>query len=107
MKTAQQVWEEAYPDRRKWEALDQDTRDEWERVVRIAQRDETRMIDTLKEILRDRCFYASPTSKTYDRSGFSLMVDEDTAILDINYRNAPLHASFDEALEAAIKLYQI
>lgn len=37
MKSAQQVWEEAYPDRRKWEALDQDTRDEWERVVRVAQ----------------------------------------------------------------------
>jgi len=37
MKTAQQVWEEAYPDRRKWEALDQDTRDEWDRVIHVAQ----------------------------------------------------------------------
>ena len=107
MKTPQQVWEEAYPDRRRWDELEQETKDEWERVVRIAQKDEARVIDTLKEILRDRCFYASPTSKTYDRNGFSLMVNEDTAILDINYRNAPLHATFDEALEAAIKIYQI
>ena len=105
MKSPQQVWEEAYPDRRKWEALDQDTRDEWTRVVRVAQSDAARTIDALKEILRDRCFYASPTSKMYDRNGFSLMVDEDTAILAINYRNAPLHATFDEALEAAIKHY--
>lgn len=37
MKTPQQVWEEAYPDRRKWEALEPETREEWERVVRVAQ----------------------------------------------------------------------
>ena len=36
MKSPQQVWEEAYPDRRKWDALDQDTRDEWRRVVMVA-----------------------------------------------------------------------
>ena len=40
MKSPQQVWEEAYPDRRKWEALDQDTRDECGRVVRIAQKED-------------------------------------------------------------------
>lgn len=56
MKTAQQVWEEAYPDRRKWEALDQATRDEWERVVRVAQESLIAEIDRLdyELTLRDK-----------------------------------------------------
>ncbi len=41
MKTPQQVWEEAYPDRRRWDELEQETKEEWERVVGVAQ--ETRL----------------------------------------------------------------
>jgi len=37
MKTPQQVWEEAYPDRRRRDELEQETKEEWGRVVRIDQ----------------------------------------------------------------------
>jgi hypothetical protein len=33
---AKRVWETAYPDRRPWDKLEPDTRDEWERFVLIA-----------------------------------------------------------------------
>lgn len=105
MKTVQQVWEEAYPDRRKWEALDQDTRNEWERVVKVAQEDMKQRMDMLEMILMDRCFFTGDR-KEFDRQGCSLLVEEETAIRSINYRNAPLHVTFDDALEAAIEFYQ-
>lgn len=56
MTSPQQVWEEAYPDRRKWDALDQDTRNEWERVVRVAQESLIAEINRLdyELILRDK-----------------------------------------------------
>lgn len=47
MRTAQQVWEEAYPDRRKWDELEQETKEEWKRIVRIAQTSQWQRINTI------------------------------------------------------------
>lgn len=52
------------------------------------------------EMLQERCFYAS--AKNFKRSGYSLTVDWETAHRDIEYRDAPLYPTSEEAVEAEL-----
>jgi hypothetical protein len=60
--------------------------------------------DAMMELMKEKCFQTFGRAE-FNRHGFSFMVDEETALRDINYRNAPLWATAEEAVEAAIKFY--
>ncbi len=62
------------------------------------------VIEAMREALRDRCF-CTAGRKEFDRHGYSLLVDEETAIRDINYRDACLYATADEAVDAMVSMY--
>jgi len=62
------------------------------------------IIQAMRETLRERCFHTAGR-KEFDRQGYSMTVDEETAIRDINYRDAVLHATADEAIDAALREY--
>ena len=62
------------------------------------------MIEVMRDVLRCSCFYTAGR-KEFDRQGYSLLVEEETAIRDINYRAALLHSSPDDAIDAAIAEY--
>ena len=59
-------------------------------------------LTSMRELLEERCF-GTHGRKDFNRQGFSLFIDEETAIRDINYRNAVLYDTAKEAVEAAIK----
>lgn len=59
----------------------------------------------LREILRDTCFWAGKVNG-FDREGYSVLIDQDTAIRDVNYRDEPLHETREKAIEAAIEYYR-
>ena len=62
------------------------------------------VIEAMRAALRDRCFYTGGR-KEFERQGYSLLIDEETAIRDINYRNARLYATADEAVDAVVSMY--
>jgi len=66
--------------------------------------DSLAMIEVMRDVLRCSCFYTAGR-KEFDRQGYSLLVEEETGIRDINYRDAPLHSSPDDAIDAAIAEY--
>lgn len=52
---AKQIWETAYPDRRPWDQLEEDTRKEWTRVFKVADAVEVKIIndDFLRKLQED------------------------------------------------------
>jgi len=59
------------------------------------------VVEALVETLRERCF-STGGRREFKKQGFSLMIDEETAIRDINYRDAVLFPTADEAVAAAL-----
>ena len=57
--------------------------------------------EVVRSLLLDRMF-STAGRDVFDRQGYSLMIDEDTAIRDINYRDAVLYDTPEEALKAAL-----
>lgn len=55
----------------------------------------------LRDLLRDRVFYAAPGA--YARTGYTLDTSYETAHRDIDYRDCPLYATPDEAINAAMQ----
>lgn len=58
--------------------------------------------DRLREMLRDRCFWTGGYGGKLTREGYSVLVDAETACRDIDYRNAPLWPTADEAIDAVL-----
>jgi len=56
----------------------------------------------LRELLAEMMF-CTANRKEFDRHGYSCLVREESAIRDINYRNAPLFETPEEAINDAIK----
>ena len=61
-------------------------------------------IEALRAMLREKCFNTSGRSE-FNRQGFSLIVEEESAILSINCRNAELHPTVDAAIDAVVPQY--
>lgn len=62
--------------------------------------EQSQLIKILREILCDKCFFAS--KEEYSRSGYSLELEPETAYRDIDYRNAELFDTPEKALDAYI-----
>jgi hypothetical protein len=70
-------------------------------VANVAILEAAQVMQAMYNELKEGCFYAF--AKCYDRHGYSLDVNWETAIRDINYRDAPLYPTSDEAVDAAIR----
>lgn len=53
----------------------------------------------LVNMLRSHCWYSGGRPE-FENQGYSFEVQEETALRDVNYRAAKLHATVDEALVA-------
>ena len=69
-------------------------------VANAALREAAERMQDMFEMLQERCFYAS--AKNFKRSGYSLTVHWETAHRDIEYRDAPLYTTSEEAVEAEL-----
>jgi len=56
----------------------------------------------LRELLKEVMFRTGDDPR-YNRHGYSLRVEHETSFRDVNYRNAPLYPTADEAIDAEIK----
>ena len=70
-------------------------------VANAAILEAAQVMQAMYEALQERCFYAF--AECYDRHGYSVDIDPNTAIRDINYRDAPLYPTSEEAVDAAIR----
>lgn len=68
-------------------------------AARLAEAEATRV--AMRDILRERCFWTGE-DPVYERQGYSCRIGDDTALRDINYRDAVLYATADEAIDAEI-----
>lgn len=63
-------------------------------------REAVERMQAMFDLLQEACFYADPAN--FHRSGYSLTVHWETAHRDIEYRDAPLYPTSEEAVEAEL-----
>ena len=67
----------------------------------IKQATTTEIIRALETLLIERIFWTAGREE-FDRQGWSCLIDEETAIRDINYRDAKLYNDAGQAIRAAM-----